>query len=197
LLYQGKRQEAILLFREQLEISEDDAQNLVTSLEREVGKPGLAAEHMKKSASLFFRGFAPFMLKSLGYTFGFFGLMTLAVAGYAYYVSNHFAGKALKLEGTVVNFRYDDDGSLAPVVEYQLDKAIITCDAEFYSSTPGYEVGDKVVMLINPDDPKEAVIDSFSERYATSITIGMVGAFFTGLAVYMFRAANKYRRHKT
>jgi hypothetical protein len=65
-----------------------------------------------------------------------------------------------------------------PVVRFEVEGAVVEFQGWWGSRPPAYSVGDQVPIFYRPENPGQAVIDSFVERYLLGIIFGGIAAFF-------------------
>jgi hypothetical protein len=195
LLRSGQRGQAKLLLQSKLGISDDEAEKLVRALEQEnpaqhVVIPGLTRgvntiSQTGGCVALFLRGFGLF-----------FTLITLACYAFAvimYFYYNNFVSEEATVTGTVIDFEVNAEGGSAPMVEYDWNGETKVYKSAMYSTPPDYAPGDSVTLYVNPENPDEAIINSFAERYLFSVIFAGVGTFFLFFAIAMFVIARKLR----
>ena len=87
----------------------------------------------------------------------------------------------------VVDYRYDDDGLQAIVVEYVVDGRTYQKVSNSYSNMPK-SIGTEVSVKYNPDNPQDAIWTSDS----SNIILPIVGFIFTlvGIIVVIFSIKN-------
>lgn len=84
-----------------------------------------------------------------------------------------FAIGTKQAEGTVVEMVGDEMKS--PVVEFNANDRRHTFQSKMSSSPPAYSVGERVSVLYHPEQPAEAQIDSFSERWLFPLGFATTG----------------------
>ena len=62
-----------------------------------------------------------------------------------------------------------------PTFEYAFLGKTYTHESSTSSSSPEYEIEEEVDVLVDPDDPREILIDSFWERSFLSRLLGIIG----------------------
>jgi hypothetical protein len=118
----------------------------------------------------------------------------LALGGSCYSRSVAFKKTAVEAQGAVVELKEGSGGGPGnhhtvyyPVVRFA-DKA--GQDHTLYSSSgsypPAYEVGERVSVLYDPANPKEAKINSFSNLWLWPLILGIMGGLdlLTGLFLF-------------
>lgn len=197
LVQRGKRDQAKTLLMEKFQIAADDAEKLIQVVELEnpvaQGVPPDIQEKMKlvsgQAGGCIILGLRGVMIFFLIFTFVFYAI----AIGLLVYI-NSYTGNADNITGTVVSFRENDSGSQAPVVEYTWKNEVKRYESTMYSSPPDYRVGDQVPLLVNPENPDVAVIDSFTERYMLSTVFGGLGTFFLVFSLGLLVISRKIKR---
>jgi hypothetical protein len=108
------------------------------------------------------------------------GCFALIGVGFAAY-SVVFASGAERVEGTVTEMV--GGNRKAPVVEYQVDGKSYVFRDSISTAPPAYDVGDKVVILYRPDDPRRAQIDSFVGRWLFAVIFTSLGLSAAAIGV--------------
>lgn len=186
LLREGKRNEAKTIAERQFKVSTHEAELLIQALERElIQTSGQLTAFPNQSAGCFLR-----ILQSVKTTAAVFSIILLLVTFLSWYLNNSFAHKAIQVTGRVTELVPEDSVSagLAPVVEYTFNGEIKLYRSQIFSQPPAYQLGEEVTLLINPDNPDDVVIDSFSERYFTTFIFGLFTIFplFVTIALHFF-----------
>jgi Protein of unknown function (DUF3592) len=112
------------------------------------------------------------------------GLVFLAVALYFFKADQTLAESGARAEGTVIEVvRARDTGGkimYRPLVEFRTpggERQEFASDVS--ASTPGYGRGERVQVLFDPDNPADAKIDSFMERFFIPLIFSLLGSIFT------------------
>jgi hypothetical protein len=134
------------------------------------------------------------LLKVTGWLMLAIAIITLPLSFFTYAHSQRFIKSANRAQGTVI--RLDErsgSGSRSvyyPVYTFQDSQGK---QHEIYSSSgsypPSYEVGEKVTVLYQSDNPSNAEIDSFMDKWLFTVLLagfGLIGLF---LGIGMFIAA--------
>ncbi|MBX2966242.1 MAG: DUF3592 domain-containing protein [Cyclobacteriaceae bacterium] len=194
LIRSGQRAEAKALLKTKFQVSEEQAEQLVLTIEKEKPVANVIVPQLGKRVSQGTGGCVPLILKGLMI---FFFLITFIFAAFAigiYFYENRFAGEGIAVEGIVISLTENDTGSLAPLIEYAWQDTLRQHQSNFYTSPPDYEVGQQVPLLLNPENPEEVIIDSFSDRYLISIVFGGIACFFLVFALTLGYVARKMKR---
>ncbi len=90
------------------------------------------------------------------------------------------------------------DTPAQPVVEYSVGGEIYSIQAAISSNPPSYHLGEEVQVRVNPQDPYDAVMDSFWEKYLISVILAFLSLFFLlpgVIFVFVVRKLNFVVRH--
>src|SRR6266705_2141559 len=90
---------------------------------------------------------------------GVAGIILLSVAIHLVSDEVHFSADAVRTRGTVIA----DPGR--PVVAFTVDGREIRMRGRVSSRPPSFHAGDPVTVLYLPDEPENARLDIFSERW--------------------------------
>lgn len=137
-----------------------------------------------------FRRFSPTAARSVTITVSAIGLVVLAVGvGFAW-SSISLLSVAHRIEGRVIRLNHNFDpgphqhrGSMAPVVEFQLNGQRHEFQSWLFTSPPQFTVGDKVTVLYDPNDPGRAGIESFVTMWLFPTIFGGIGAVVSLVAI--------------
>lgn len=140
----------------------------------------------------------------IAWVFLLIGLGLLAGGGYAASRTVAFLGTAASVEGTVVELvesvSRDSDGhrsrTYRPTVEFQLGSGETrTFTSSMGSSPPAYDVGERVTVLYDPQDPGDARLQGTFALWGVSLILGGMGAIFgtVGATLIAVRRARRRR----
>ena len=76
------------------------------------------------------------------------------------------------------NFNYSADRSIAPVIEYEWKGTQKQHESNTYSSPPAYELGEEVELFVNLEDPNQASVNTFTDRWLLIIIFDSIGTVF-------------------
>jgi ribosomal protein L7/L12 len=131
--------------------------------------------------------------KGLGIFFGLIALLLLIAVGLIYYFQAQSIRNSDLVPGRVTEMRQLEEGPSAPVIDYEWagDKRSYASDT--YSSPPEYQVGQSVTLYINREEPEDILINTFSDRYALLVGLGVIGAVFGAISiVFLYFASRKF-----
>ena len=112
--------------------------------------------------------------------YGSIGVVMLFFAGYLYVREKKFEQNAYKTVGEVVDFEThnsSEGGSImyAAKVRYVDRGTNYSCVSKSSSSSPDYQIGDKVEVLYEPNNPSKATIKGFLGQYLGVAILGAMG----------------------
>ncbi|HRJ28382.1 MAG TPA: DUF3592 domain-containing protein [Cyclobacteriaceae bacterium] len=197
ILQRGQRAEAKELLMEKFQVGPDDAEKLIQAIELEHPEaksfPPNIAEQIalvkSQGGGCIVFGMRALMVFFLIFTFAFYAI---AIGLLVYF--NSYTGDAASITGTVVAFKENESGSQAPVVEYTWNNEVKRYESSMYASPPDYLLGEEVRLLVNPENPDVAIIDSFSERYMLSTMFAGFGTFFLVFSLGLLVVSRKIKR---
>ena len=196
LIEMGEKLEAVRYFQEVLNIDAEQALLLAEKLEQEVeAGPDMQElrqkhEEMKRSGANVGR--------LVGLIFMSIGMVMLAVVVYLLYTHQQFEKNARTVKGTVVEFQsYESRNNnssttmYTPVFEYELKGKKYTYVSTSSSNIKEYEVGERLDILVDPENPAEVLVNSFMEKWFLPLLLGFMGTLFTGLGYVAFAVLGK------
>lgn len=93
-------------------------------------------------------------------------------------------------EGVVIrlNNSYSRERTLyAPVIRYEVDRKQFIYESQSYSGDP-YQVNEKVSMIAMRDDPQDAMMNTFSDRWLGLTIVGGLFVLMLLIGVFAYRA---------
>jgi ribosomal protein L7/L12 len=115
------------------------------------------------------------------FVFAGLGSLFLALSLYWLWQDYSFTQKAVTVLGIVVDLNYDSDdreSGAAPVVEFSWHGQKQIFYGSTYSNPPAVEIGEEIEVFVDPDNPKQAVLNMISERYILIFVFGFLGFVF-------------------
>lgn len=195
LLKTGEELEAVRYLQNTLGLSAEEALKLTEQLDKTVEEsPEVKMrQFMQKSRIRTMKDSN--VSKWVGGIFLFFGLVMLGVAGYIFYSNYTFAQKAVPVTGKVIDFSIsystDDDGNTSTmyssVFEYEYNGEVYTHESEVASSSPDYDEGEEAEILIDPEFPGKALVNTFWDRWFVILIVGFFGVAFSGAGYMVLR----------
>jgi hypothetical protein len=121
------------------------------------------------------------------------GVGLLAGAGWSYASTHRFLARAAEATGTVVKLavrHHTERGrrrtSHHPVVGFETARGVhIEFESHFGSDPPAYRVGDRVPVLYDPADPREATIRTFLSLWLVTLILAWVGLILAGIGAVL------------
>lgn len=109
------------------------------------------------------------------------GTLFMLLSMYWLWTDYQFTSKAVPTSGQVIDLYYGmgSGSGAAPVIEYTWKGTKMTYQGSTYSNPPAVEIGEQVELFINPDNPKDVVINLISERYILIFVFGFIGFVFS------------------
>lgn len=94
-----------------------------------------------------------------------------------------FVARAQRAEGTVVRYVRTKGrrGSAHPVVRFQVNDQPIEFEGRIGTTPPAYPVGAPVTVYFLPENPRDAMIDSFVDRYILAVIFVGFGTIFLAI----------------
>jgi len=197
LIEMGEKLEAVRYFQEILNIDAEQALLLAEKLEQEV-EAGPAMQELNQKHEEIKRSGAH-VGRLVGLIFMSIGMVMLVVVFYLLYTHQQFEKNALTVKGTVVEFQsYESRNKnsssttmYTPVFEYEFKGKKYTYVSTSSSNIHEYEVGERLDILVDPENPSEVLVNSFMEKWFLPILLGFMGALFTGLGYLAFAVLGK------
>lgn len=124
--------------------------------------------------------------KIVGVIFLFFSFIFGIISLFVLLNQIGYSRNGILVEGVVIrhNSSYSREKSLyAPVIRYEVDHKQFIYEGQSYSGDP-YPIHEKVTMMVMRDDPQDAVIDDYSDRWLGLTILG--GLFFVMLLIGVF-----------
>jgi hypothetical protein len=74
-----------------------------------------------------------------------------------------------------------------PVISYNWEGRELTYAGNAYTNPPAFERGERVELYVNPNEPEDVWVNSFSERWLAMTIVGGIGVVFLGfLALFHY-----------
>jgi hypothetical protein len=191
LIEMGDKLEAVRYFQQTLNITADQALTLAEKLEEELGIALFEKSVEKKEISTSGVNVG----KLVGSIFMGVGIIMLSVIAYLIVSNNKFEQRAVRTKGKVIDYKNyqssnDNGGSTTmytPVFEYEFNGQSYQHTSSTSSSSPEYEIGEEVEVLVDPKRPAEILINTFWEKWFVVVLLGFMGTIFTGVGFLVFR----------
>lgn len=176
LLQAGNRIEAVKYARDTFNVSLKDAVRLVNTVDQEMN-PGkkIKIDSFTQDSGI---------PKIAFYVFGGLGILFMGIAVVLFYFDQRAVHTFTKTTGVVVANRLDQDAdgsTYAPDVTFQWEGKELMYRSSTYSNPPSFQIGEQVDLYVNPSNPYDVVIDSFSQRFVVIIVFDVLGITFLGV----------------
>ena len=198
LIEMGEKLDAVRYFQETLQVSAEEALLLAEKLEEEIEETDL--EDIKALQQEALKQPGVNVGRLVGMIFMSIGTIMLAVVAYLLVSNYQFMQRAQSVKGKVIDYQSyqsrdrDSNSSTTmytPTYQYTYKGKLYTHISTTSTSSKDYEIGDQVEILIDPEDPKEILINSFMEKWFLPLLLGFMGTLFTGLGFVAFRFLGK------
>ena len=122
------------------------------------------------------------------------GVIFLAVGGFLYIKNDSLAKNCTEeVKATVVDMKRDlntdsdgvTDYMYYPIIEYIANGNTVRVTMDSGSSTPAYDIDEKITILYNPNKQKEFIVKGDKSSNIMSIVFIVLGVFVTGYGVKM------------
>jgi hypothetical protein len=122
------------------------------------------------------------------------GVLIIAWGANSWWSTSRFAARALSAPGEVIELKVhhdseDNSNTYSPVFRYTLPNGRqITLESGVRTYPPAYQVGERVQVLYEPDDPAEAKISGFWSLWGPAVALGVLGLLVTTLGGWFARS---------
>lgn len=122
------------------------------------------------------------------------GVIFLTVGGFLYIKNDNLTKNCTEeTEATVVDMKRDlntdsdgvTDYMYYPIIEYIANGNTVRVTMDSGSSTPAYNIDEKITILYNPNKQKEFIVKGDKSSNIMSIVLIVLGVFVTGYGVKM------------
>jgi hypothetical protein len=118
--------------------------------------------------------------------FGGVSGLLLSIAAVIFYFDQKASNQYTHIEGVVAR-NQSINGMSRPIITYSWEGKDLTYMSTSYTNPPAFERGEKVELFVNPNDPEDVYINSFSQRWLAMTIVGGIGIFFLGfLALFHY-----------
>jgi hypothetical protein len=118
--------------------------------------------------------------------FGGVSVLLLSIAALIFYFDQKASNQYTHIEGVVARNQFIN-GAARPIITYSWEGKELTYMSNTYTNPPAFQRGEKVELFVNPNDPKDVYINSFSQRWLAMTIVGGIGIFFLGfLALFHY-----------
>ncbi|MDZ4714437.1 MAG: DUF3592 domain-containing protein [Cytophagales bacterium] len=175
LLQSGDRLKAFQYARDAFQVSLYDAVRLVNTVDQEMNPGKKISIHSFSQDNTF--------PKIITYVLGALGTFFLAMAIFLLYSDQRSVQTFTKTKGVVVAnlIAPDAEGpTYAPEVTYKWEGEEWTYRSGSYSNPPSFQIGEQVDLYVDPSNPSNVFIDSFSQRFVGITILGVLGVILLG-----------------
>ncbi|ELR72923.1 hypothetical protein C900_00884 [Fulvivirga imtechensis AK7] len=176
LLVHGRKIEAIKYLRDHFDLSLRESKRLAELIDEDiadheyVGPPPVFTRAGSKAGSV------------IGLVFGIIGAIMLSLIIYLFISHQKFLETAEPAIGVVVS------NPSQPVIDYEYKGQMYSYYSTVSSNPPSYELGEQVEVFVNPDNPTDVIVNTFTERWFVITLIGGMGLLFFGIGMAVFFA---------
>jgi ribosomal protein L7/L12 len=181
LIIGGKKIEAVKIVKDTLNVGLKQALEIVQRIEVDIPPFSESTFNGKKGNS----GIGIFTI-----IFGTISTLLLGIAGLIYYNQLKDIAKSDLIKGRVSDFQYSRDNMTAPIVSYEWNGQKKRYYSQGYSSPSEFNLGENVDLYVNRENPEDAMINSFTDRWLAITIVGGIGfifGLFTVLIAYVSR----------
>lgn len=172
LLRDNKKLEAVKWLKTKYDLGLKEALDRVEIIEREINP----------TAKPVGSGCALNVFRLVGSIFSLVGFILLGVGFLIYYVDKDIVQEQNKSHGIVTDLLHSGNMS-APVITYTWQGKEYQYESNSYTSPSAFDYNEAVVLYVNPANPQEIVIDTFSERWLAITILGGLGIVFAGMGL--------------
>jgi hypothetical protein len=204
LIAQGKKLKAVRHLQDHFDLTAEQALALTEQVAQEMEKAGLDTQlvFQQEIKSRVTNSLKDSKIpKVIGSIFTFFGLCMLGVVVYVYVTDSSFIDQAILIEGKCTGYdsyeSSDDNGGsttmYTAIFTYAYQGEEFTHYSGSSSSSQDYDYDEVVEIYIDPNNPADALVNSFWERWFIIILLGFMGTLFSGLglmAILLFGRSN-------
>jgi ribosomal protein L7/L12 len=184
LLQKGRKLDAVKSVRQQLHVGLKEALTMVEEVAREMN-PNYVAFNPA--------GCLRTVAKAIGIFLMVVALMFLSGAAIAYFFQDQSIKKSDLVQGEITEMKYLETGESAPVITYDWNGKTQSYESNYYTSPPDFKPGQAVSLYINREEPGEVIINSFSDRYAVIVGLGIIGGVLLAVSiVFIYFARRKF-----
>ncbi|HMJ68890.1 MAG TPA: DUF3592 domain-containing protein [Cyclobacteriaceae bacterium] len=194
LIQSGEKLEAIRYAQQTFGLDAEQAITMVEKLEQQI--EGNTEAELEESIKDLNSSTAK-LPKILGGIFSSIGLLLLVLAVWFGNKSYSFLEKAVPVPGIVKDFtetkEYNKEERREytlfwPIVQYHYEGRDYTWKSNVGSSSPSYDIGNQIPLLIDPAKPGDPEEDSFFSNWFLPLLLGAVGMVFAGVGIIVLRS---------
>ena len=182
LLKTRRQSEAVRRVREKLNLGMKDALVLVGQVAREQN-PNMVSFSPRGCLQVVARGLGIFLMVV--------SLLFLGIAAIIYFKQARSIASSDRVEGVVSEMKSLDTGESAPLLEFEWRGKKRSFESTFYSYPPDYEVGQRLFLFVNRDDPEDVTLDTFEDRWALIVGLSVPGGVFLLISIVILQFAKR------
>lgn len=180
LLINGRKIEAVKYLRENFALSLKESKRLAELIDEDIADDEYVSQPQSPTALQ--RGGGTKTASMIGLVFGLIGAAMLSVIIYLYISHQNFLQRAVPAIGVVVSSPHQ------PVIDYEYNGEMYSYYSSVSSNPPSYEMGEQVEVFVNPDNPNDVIVNTFTERWFVITLVGGMGLLFFGIGMVTFFA---------
>lgn len=173
--------EAVKWLKEKRDLGLKEALRRVEIIEREINPNAPQAG----------KGCATNIFLLVGGIFSLVGLILLGIGGLIYALDADIVQEPNKAQGVVTDLLRNGNMS-APVITYTWQGKEYKYESNSYTSPSAFDYNEAVTLYVNPENPNEVVIDTFSERWLAIVILGGIGIVFAGMGLIFVFVSRRF-----
>lgn len=177
LLIRGHKIEAVKYIRDNFGLSLRESKQLAELIDEDI-----ADDEYQSPPLVFKRASASKAGSAIGLIFGLIGAAMLSVVIYIFLSHQKFLDTAVPVVGVVVSNPHQ------PVIDFEYEGTMHSYYSSVSSSPPSYHMGEEVEIFVNPADPDDVMVNTFTERWFLIVLLGGMGVMFFGIGTVAFFA---------
>ncbi len=113
----------------------------------------------------------------VGFIFAGKGGILLVVAFFIFNENQRIISHGVKVEAKVVSTPSN------PLFQYSVNDNLYEYQSSVTSNPPSYQLGEIIAVYVNPDDPYDILVDTFTDRWLGITIVGGIGAIFFAVGI--------------
>ncbi len=175
LLIQGKKIEAIKYIHDNYKLGLKESKRLVELVDQDIRND----EYVYDRSTVVHTG--KNIGKLVGKIFLGIGIILLVPAIIVFANNQKLVDSAVLITGTVIS------NPSQPEIEYNYNGETLVYYSSVTSTPPSYELGEKVEIYVDPEDPSNVLINTFSDRWLLITILGVMGLVFGGIGFLVYK----------
>lgn len=115
------------------------------------------------------------------------GGIIASICGYFIQDTLSFEKNAIWIIGTVKDFRISNKGGCSPNISYRVNGKNYIHNSSGYTKPCPYKEGDKIEMLSSVENPEDAIINSFLERWFFVTLFGIIAGIILFIGIVFLK----------